>query len=359
GDDHNTDLYFELLLPLLADAPGVKSFEAVLGYRLSDYASVGRADSWKAELLYQPTDAIRVRGSYQEAIRAASVYELYLPQLPAFFGYFDFVNGTEPCEVGSIERTGADAESVEALCIAQGVPGALMPVFQDSDFGADGVAGGNPGLGPEKASTSTVGVVWTRSLSHALVSNVQISLDWYRIAIADRISEVPFAQMIGHCYDARYNPDFSLTNDWCTYFARDAVSGEIQHVRGILRNAYDWKTDGLDLQLDWQFDLGPGQATITWLLAWVDSVTIDDNTAPPEELAGTIGSPIGGSFTLGVGVSFPEWKSNLNLSYAWRDLTLGATWRYIDAMTDANPSLSPVFRIPSMDYVDVYAAYEF
>ena len=53
---------------------------------------------------------------------------------------------------------------------------------------------------------------------------------------------------------------------------------------------------------------------------------------------GTIGNRAGGSF--GVGGSFPEWKSNLHVSYAWRDLTLGATWRYIDAMTDSDPEQS-------------------
>ena len=84
GDDHNFDVWGEVLVPLLRDVPGAQSLEAVLGYRLSDYASAGSFDSWKAELLYQPVEAIRLRGSYQQAIRAASVFELYLPQLPTF-----------------------------------------------------------------------------------------------------------------------------------------------------------------------------------------------------------------------------------------------------------------------------------
>ena len=82
GDDHNLDVYAELLVPLLRDVPGAQSLEAVVGYRLSDYASAGRFDSWKAELIYQPIDAVRLRGSYQQAVRAPSVFELYLPQVP-------------------------------------------------------------------------------------------------------------------------------------------------------------------------------------------------------------------------------------------------------------------------------------
>ena len=58
----------------------------------------------------------------------------------------------------------------------------------------------------------------------------------------------------------------------------------------------------------------------------------------------------------GVGRSLPEWKSNLHLSYAWRDLTLGAGWRYIDGLTDR---FEPEFQIPSVDYFSLDASYEF
>ena len=47
------------------------------------------------------------------------------------------------------------------------------------------------------------------------------------------------------------------------------------------------------------------------------------------------------------------------MSYAWRDLTVGATWRYIDSMIDADATLDPVFRVPHVDYFDLDAGYEF
>ncbi len=258
GDDHNVDVWGEVLVPLLRDVPGAQSLEAVLGYRLSDYASAGSFDSWKAELLYQPLEAIRLRGSYQQAIRAASVYELYLPQLPTFSDFFFFEDGVEPCDATSAARSGADAARVEALCIEQGVPAALMPDFSDSDELMSGVNGGNPDLGPEEAVTSTLGVVWTPRFSHALVSNLQVSLDWYRIEITDKIWQMFPEQYVQYCYDARYNPDFSLSNQWCTMFARDPATGEIENIQNINWNAFDWETSGLDMQVDWRFDLGPG-----------------------------------------------------------------------------------------------------
>jgi outer membrane receptor protein involved in Fe transport len=83
-------------------------------------------------------------------------------------------------------------------------------------------------------------------------------------------------------------------------------------------------------------------------------VGLDNTGVPADEFVGTIGR---GFFLVDGAV--PEWKSNLHLSYEWRDLTVGAGWRYIDGMTDADLELSPVFKVPSMDYFDLNVSYEF
>ena len=245
GDDHNLDVYAELLVPLLRDAPGAQSLEAVVGYRLSDYASAGSFDSWKAELIYQPIDAVRMRGSYQQAVRAPSVTELYLPHLPASSDFFFFPDQVDPCAAGSPARTGPDGAQVEALCLAQGIPVSVLPGFVGSPF-VTGVTGGNTDLGPEEATTSTIGVVWTPRLSSALFSDLQVSLDWYEIDITDKIDLVPFFDFGQFCYDRRYNPDFSVTNQWCAMFSRNPVSGSVNAFQELNRNAYDWTTSGID-----------------------------------------------------------------------------------------------------------------
>jgi hypothetical protein len=109
GEDHNLDLYAEALVPVLADLPGVHSLEAGFGFRSSDYESAGDAHTWKAELIYQPVESLRLRGSFQRAVRAPGIDELHSPQLPT---YVDVVN--DPCRVNSAERTGPDSAQVEA-----------------------------------------------------------------------------------------------------------------------------------------------------------------------------------------------------------------------------------------------------
>ena len=172
-----------LSCPILADKPGVRSLEAGFGFRHSDYASAGGADTWKAELIYQPVESVRLRGSYQRAARVPSIYELYRPQLPTAV----FIDQPDPCSVDSDQRNGPDGARVEALCLGQGLPAALLPSFRSEFIEAEGLSGGNPDLEPEDATTYTTGVVFRAPFDSPLWSDLQVSLDWYRIEIENVI----------------------------------------------------------------------------------------------------------------------------------------------------------------------------
>jgi outer membrane receptor protein involved in Fe transport len=354
GEDDNTDLYVEASIPLLADRPGVRSLEAVLGYRYSDYASAGGADAYKAELLYRPVEALRLRSSYQRAVRAPSVYELYLPQLQALFFSPDF-EPLDPCEADSAERNGPDHAQVEALCLAQGFPPELLSDYDNRFDVARGFAGGNPDLHPETADTLTAGVVLTSPFASRWLDRLQVSLDWYRIEIDDAIVTVLADEFISRCFDRTFNPELEASNQWCGMFSRNPTTGDIVDGYEILRNSEGLRTSGLDLQLDWRFDLGPGQLGVNWLVAYLDSFEqLEASGIPPLELAGTAGRDAGF-----LGRSLPEWKWSFSLSYAWQALTLDARWRYIDGMKDADTAIEPEFRIPHYDYFDLGASYAF
>ena len=179
GTDHNLDMYVETLVPILDDAPGARSLQTVLGYRYSDYASAGGTSSYKAELLYQPVDPVRLRGSFEHAVRAPSVFELYDPQLPNF----PEITPPDPCSVSSAERNGPNRAAVEALCLAQGMSPELLAAYDNPDDFVDGYVGGNPDLNPETATTYTVGVVLNPHFVAVASRNLQVSIDWYDINI--------------------------------------------------------------------------------------------------------------------------------------------------------------------------------
>ena len=355
GDIRNIDVYVEALVPILANSPGVGSLEAGLGFRHSDYDSGVNANAYKAELLYRPVDTLRLRGSIQLAIRAPSIFELFQPQLDALF-VAQTSTGIilDPCTATSPQRAGPDAAEVEGLCVAQGVPTALLPGFDDSDGVVPGFTGGNPDLEPEDADTLTLGLAWTPTGSPTGLGRLQASIDWYRIEVKDAIDLLSGRDIVKLCYDRASNPGFSPDNRWCRGFDRNAATGEIENLLEINQNIGGIKVSGVDLQLDWDRDMGPGKVRLNWLVSWLETFEYGAGGGTPvEERAGTTSKASGAPLP---GGSLPEWKWTLAASYAWRDLDFTARWRYVDAMEDGQ---YPEFEVPSRDYIDLYAQYDF
>jgi outer membrane receptor protein involved in Fe transport len=304
-------------------------------------------DAYKAELLYDPVQVLTLRSSFQHAVRAPSVFELYQPLLPSFYDASPDFGVLDPCTAGSDERNGANAAQVEALCIAQGLPAALLPDYQNSVGFFQGVYGGNPDLEPEAADTLTLGLVLRSWSGRLLWSSMQLSLDWYRIEVKDAIVQASALNYIPLCFDARVNPEFSADNELCRLFSRDPASGDIVDLMDINQNIVGFEVSGIDLQFDWSFGAGPGEVGVNWLASWMDYFqTIDAEGLPPVDEVGRIGNFIGGTL--------PEWKWNLNLSYTWNALSLGGRWRYIDGMRDRD---FEDYTVPSYDYFDLFASY--
>jgi len=348
GSDHNTDIYAEAAIPVLRGATGVERLEVLLGYRHSEYDSAGGVAAYKAELLYDPVQALTLRSSYQHAVRAPSVFELYQPLLPTLYDASADFGVLDPCTAGSDERSGPDSAQVEALCIAQGLPAALLADYQNSIGFFQGVYGGNPDLDPEAADTLTIGLVLRSRSERPLWSSMQLSLDWYRIEVEDAIIQASAQNYIPLCFDARVNPGFSTDNEMCRLFSRDPASGDIVDLMDIYQNIVGFEVSGIDLQFDWSFGAGPGDVGVNWLASWMDYVeTIEAEGLPPVDEAGRIG----GNF---IGRTLPEWKWNLNLSYTWNALSLGGRWRYVDGMRDHEVE---DYTVPSFDYLDLFASY--
>src|SRR6185437_1202974 len=119
------------------------SFDAAA--RLSDYSTSGAVETYKFGVVTQLNNWLRFRGSYSVDIRAPNLYELFsVPQ----------------SEGGSLvdPRTG------------QSNNGFTLNV-------------GNPNLVPEDAQTRTFGLVFTP------VQGMNLSVDWYYIAITNVISQ--------------------------------------------------------------------------------------------------------------------------------------------------------------------------
>ena len=106
------ELFMEARVPIAQDRAGMESLSFDTAYRYSDYGDGVQTDTYKFGLEWAPMQDVRLRGSYQQAVRAANIVELFTAQ---GFNLFDMTG--DPC--GADAR---DPEASDAECIASGVP---------------------------------------------------------------------------------------------------------------------------------------------------------------------------------------------------------------------------------------------
>jgi outer membrane receptor protein involved in Fe transport len=332
-----TEGFVEVSVPLLAEMPLINYLGVDAAYRYSDYNLAGGVNTYMYGLEYRPLETVMVRGSFNRAIAAPNVSQLFRPQSEGFPAY------TDPCWNGSSYRTGANAAQVDALCAAQGA-GANFP---QGNSQVRALVGGNPNLEPESADTYTAGVVWTPEFGD---NGLRVAVDWFRYEIEDRIGSVGAASIVSRCFnDQGANPTFDNSNIWCSFFSRSSA-GIAENVQANDQNLGKMNVDGIDMQFDFAMDIGPGSLNanmaLTHLLNWQQQ---EDPAAPLTTQEGTIG--------ILVAETFPEWKARLSLGYAFSEFDVTWTMNYIDGMTVVNSDAarSPVVNgvvptVPSYTY---------
>ncbi len=79
ADTDVTEAYVEFRVPLVQGMTGAQDLVFETGYRYSDYELSGGVDTYKFGLQWAPVESIRLRGSFNHAIRAPSLIELLQP----------------------------------------------------------------------------------------------------------------------------------------------------------------------------------------------------------------------------------------------------------------------------------------
>ncbi len=313
----NSDLFVEAYVPLLNDMTGVQSLGLTVGYRFSDNTPSGSNSSYKAELDWSINDDWRVRGGYQRAVRAPNIAELFSPQNE------DNPEVDDPCNVGSIQRTGPDAAQVEALCIAQGIPANVLTTYTQSNAQIDALAGGNPDLFEETADTYTLGVVWTPTF----VDRLSVSLDYYDIEVSDAIDNIDPSTVVARCFNADgANPSYDPNNFYCSLFGRFTATSEIEDLEETQNNIGGIRTSGIDLQIDYGFDIGNfGDIGINFVSTYV-------NNFERQELPGDIWLDFVGTIGDNVGETLPDYKMSLTTVWNYAAFSTALRLRYLPAM---------------------------
>lgn len=348
GNFNVDELYVELNVPLISEAPGAHYLGMTGAYRYSDYdTQVGDVNTYAYGLEWAPIESLRLRAQAQRAVRAPNLFELFQGSsnnFPAF---------TDPCEGGV---SGALAD----FCIATGVPAAALPTLAAGSQ-VEATEGGNPDLAEETSDTFTIGAVWTPNFAEGLA----LTVDYYEIEIEDAIGTAGggAANLVTECYRGR-----DINSDACLSITRD-LTGNISNVDALNANIAEFTVEGIDLQATYQFNVpgigwGGGDATLRLALLFnhqLENSFLPAPGLPVRECEGRFGSPCGQTI---IGVAIPENKSDFAVTYLSGPLSVRMNWNWIDGVDDTRlddgtfAAQLPVPSIGSYSYWDLNLAYE-
>jgi outer membrane receptor protein involved in Fe transport len=363
------EAFLEARAPIAQNAPGVYDLNVDAGYRYSDYSTAGVTNTYKFEVQYAPTPDLRARFSFDRAVRAPNLVELYNPES---YGQTTAVP-TDPCAPTNNGATHATASL--AACEHTGVTaaeygngfgpaaGGTDTIVQCLSGQCGQVIGGNPNLVPEVADTWSLGL----SITPTGLPNLTGSVDYYHILLEREVGTIPAAVILQNCL-ATGNPTY------CSQIVRTpggALTGATVAGGGyFLQNAINTGTalvSGIDLQLNYRYPLPNNSGTLSASLSgtWLQHFTSTPYPgAESYDCAGLFGNTC-------VGV-LPTWRHNLRITWdtPWQ-LLLSAQWRFIGSTGFDNNSSQPQLqfqeegtydpqnaRIANYSYLDLSAVWK-
>ena len=346
------ELFTEARLPLVQNRTGFQQLNMEAGYRYSDYDLGFSTDTWKVGGDWEPVESVRFRSSFQRAVRAPNIQELFRPQVVQLDG------STDPCAV-DVPGTDTPTRTLEE-CARSGVTAAQYGNIATNPASQyNGLTGGNPDLTPESADTLSAGFVFTPSF----VENLSLTVDWYKIEVDNVINGIGADLILNTCLDGG-DPEF------CGLVNRAPGSGSLWlGQQGFIidtnMNLGSLKATGIDTEINYAFDL-PGNAGdigINFIGSWVDELTTEPLKGfPTYNCAGLFGNVCGRPT--------PDWRHKARFNWATQSIPLSAslTWRYVSEVDNENKVNNPNFsfgtieatdaRIKAYNYIDLAASYQ-
>jgi iron complex outermembrane recepter protein len=343
------EIYTEFGLPLLDQVPFADSLSLEGGYRYSSYSEGFKTNTYKFGVEWAPVQDIKFRASYQRAVRAPNILELYNPNSVILDG------STDPCS-GAIGANGlVPSGATAAQCALAGVSSAQYGHIAASAASQyNGLTGGNTGLTPETSDTYSAGLIF----QPRIVPNLSMSFDYFNIKLKDTIGPIGENTILANCIATG-------SANYCGAIHRDPTGSLWRTPAGYVTdtnvNFGSLTTRGVDAKANYRQPLPVGSLSF----ALEGTRLMNLGTQP---LTGGPAYDCSGYFGIVCGASNPKWRHILNTTWStpWDGLAVTLRWRYIGSaeseLDSSNRQLSGkalplTSHIGSYNYLDLSAQF--
>jgi len=252
------------------DMPFTETFSADFAVRYEHFSEFGATTNGKVALRWEATPSLALRATASTGFRAPT-----------------------PGQVNST-RTSQGLDTTTLQLFTSGRLATNNPVAEF--FGAQP-------LKPETSDNLSAGAVWRRG-------GFSASLDYYRISVDDRFST---------------SSNFTVTPAIKTQLQALGVPGaDALTSISYFVNAFDTRTEGVDVVAAWRGRAGPGALGVTAAFNWNDTKVVRYSTATVSVLA-----------RINLEDSLPQTAGNVTVDYAWGRFSAMARVRYFGKWTDA------------------------
>ncbi|MGN6154175.1 MAG: TonB-dependent receptor domain-containing protein [Sphingomicrobium sp.] len=313
------ELFGEVQIPIV-EHNFIDDFSITGGYRYSNYHVAGNSfntDTYKLQAELAPIPDIRFRGSYNRAVRAPNIVELFFPQSLGLSGSVD------PC------ATAAPLATL-AQCQLSGVSAAQYGFISKNPANQyNGLFGGNPNLTPEKADTWTAGVV----IQPRFVPGLALTADYFNIKVKNLIGTSSFSSVLNACMGLGGE---TADPTQCLLIHRNTATGSLWQGADLDTAGYVILTNqnfegtglftkGFDFQGNYSRRLG-GVGTLN--VAFVGTLVTKLGT-PTDSRPGTFASS----------TPSPKWRHTLRVGLTMPNgLGISTRWRHFSGV-NCNPAL--------------------
>lgn len=271
GDRDINAVFIELGLPLS------ETFNLQLAARYEDYGEGVDSTDPKVAFLWRPSDLFALRGSFGTSFRAPSLFQQF----------------------------GVQTSLAELIDPNVGIP-QFFPVRTQPN--PDGIL-----LDPEQADVFNLGMSWT------LGDSVELGLDYWSF----EYDQVIIQQNPQAILNAAAGGDLEAQSQ----VLRDPLSGLLLRIDSYYANASTLDTDGLDLSVVYDRELGGGSLTLGMDATFMLSYDIND---PQAGLTDGLGRRNFGNFA----TSTPETRANAFVQWERDRHGIAVFFRYIDSYLD-------------------------